>query len=791
MDAPKEAHVLFVLALLACRDRGTTPDTGESVDTADTGSPETDPLVTPGPALGDCTPQDGDQGVALSGVLLLDEGPVFGAVRFQEGEIVCAGEDCDLSGAQVICTEGVIGAGVIDAHDHMQYNTLPPWQIDPVFEDRYDWQSDGRYWDYREAFDSISDDHGCEIMRWAETRALMSGSTSAVGVYYNSCLTGGVRNLDESSGFHGLDDFEMVYSASKVTTGLDSGDTQSLNAELASGELDAALYHVAEGWDASVNSEIPYMQEIGGSGEGWVYVHASDGSTGQLAALASEGTGVIWSPRSNLALYGGTTPVAVAKRMGLKVAIGPDWTPSGSHNPREELVCADDWLTGTGTPISDREIWAMGTSQAAQVLGLEGQIGSLAVGAKADLVVFPYSDTPYRQAIDSAPEDVRLVVVDGEAVFGAPELTGAMDTQSTCEDWDVCGQTRQVCVSWDVAAVRDELEAALSPIQTEQPLDYTKELYGLTQCEADERGPCAPVSGGSEDPDGDGVTSSADLCPEVWDPQQWDHDGDGLGDFCDPCPLLPDAEDCTHDPVDIDDDGVLYDQDLCPVHYDPAQEDSDGDGKGDACDPCPDAANPGDEGCPLGVDVIQDETHPDHPEEGERLTLSGLVVTGRRSGSSGGFFVQDPALDRFAAIYIYDKGSADVAVGDEVTVSGSYLEYNGLAELESPEVQVTGTGSITPLEMDPCEVGTAGSDAEAYEGMLVVVSGVSVTDSNPDAPSDYGAFVVDDCLWVDDTLSTDYETHPAEGTAYSSITGPMTYAYSERRILPRGPEDIQ
>jgi hypothetical protein len=58
---------------------------------------------------------------------------------------------------------------------------------------------------------------------------------------------------------------------------------------------------------------------------------------------------------------------------------------------------------------------------------------------------------------------------------------------------------------------------------------------------------------------------------------QDDTDGDGLGDVCDP---------------DIDDDGLPNEEDDCPYAYDPLQEDSDEDGVGDACDNCPDVYNP-------------------------------------------------------------------------------------------------------------------------------------------------------------------------------------------------------
>src|SRR5262249_41512083 len=37
--------------------------------------------------------------------------------------------------------------------------------------------------------------------------------------------------------------------------------------------------------------------------------------------------------------------------------------------------------------------------------------------------------------------------------------------------------------------------------------------------------------------DSDGVPDAEDNCPELWNPSQTDSDGDGLGDVCDPCPL--------------------------------------------------------------------------------------------------------------------------------------------------------------------------------------------------------------------------------------------------------------
>lgn len=74
------------------------------------------------------------------------------------------------------------------------------------------------------------------------------------------------------------------------------------------------------------------------------------------------------------------------------------------------------------------------------------------------------------------------------------------------------------------------------------------------------------------DSDGDGVSDCADQCPGTPD---IDSDGDGVLDCNDQCPGSPD--------IDSDGDGLLDCLDNCPALTNPAQEDCDGDGVGDAC----------------------------------------------------------------------------------------------------------------------------------------------------------------------------------------------------------------
>jgi hypothetical protein len=105
------------------------------------------------------------------------------------------------------------------------------------------------------------------------------------------------------------------------------------------------------------------------------------------------------------------------------------------------------------------------------------------------------------------------------------------------------------------------------------------------------------------DSDGDGYYNHMDNCPSDYNPGQEDSDGDGLGDACD-----------DFDGVDTDGDGWGDDEDNCPNVENPLQTDTDNNGIGDACesndwdndghdndaDNCPEDPNPDQ----LNTDVI-------------------------------------------------------------------------------------------------------------------------------------------------------------------------------------------
>ena len=187
-------------------------------------------------------------------------------------------------------------------------------------------------------------------------------------------------------------------------------------------------------------------------------IHAAGLLPEDFDVLARQHGSMVWSPLSNLLLYGGTARVDAARAAGVTIGIGSDWSPTGSKNLLGELKVASLYsqhaLAGRFSP---RDLVAMATKDAAHILKWDSALGSLEAGKRADLLVISgKGGDPYDALLRAKETEILLVMINGVARYGAPAPMAklAPDDQTV----KVGGETRRLYLKQesgdpDVAAV--------------------------------------------------------------------------------------------------------------------------------------------------------------------------------------------------------------------------------------------------------------------------------------------------------------------------------------------------
>ncbi|HEY7099772.1 MAG TPA: amidohydrolase family protein [Terriglobales bacterium] len=399
-----------------------------------------DPLTGPKQALrGRVVTMDDAFTVRADAIVYIEQGCVI-AVQ-DRGQPVPTGFD----GVNVVETGGTLFPGLIDLHNHLSYNALPLWSPVPKrFVHRDQWSV---HKDYRPLISGpmtvigeYRDSSGQPallpaLVRYVECKCLLGGVTTSQGIKLNSnagithFYRGLVRNVEQT------DDPALSVAQARIAD-VDAKDAKGFLKRL-NKEDSCFLLHLSEGvTDASrPNDSVARKHFLAlevAPGE-WALndrfagIHAAGLLPEDFDVLGPKGS-MVWSPLSNLLLYGGTARVDAARAARVKIGLGSDWSPTGSKNLLGELKVA--WLYSLHVLsglLSARDLVAMATTEAARILKWDGAVGTIAPGARADLLVIDEkTGDPYDALIRAKETNIHLVMINGVARYGTPGLMTAL-----------------------------------------------------------------------------------------------------------------------------------------------------------------------------------------------------------------------------------------------------------------------------------------------------------------------------------------------------------------------------
>ena len=417
--------------------------------------PVIDPLTGPKQALaGFVVTMDDAFTIRPDGIVYIDQG-CFVAVQ-DRAQPAPPG----FAGVPVVETGGILFPGLIELHNHLCYNALPLWSPVPKrFQHRDQWSN---YKDYRPMISGpmtvIGESRNSlgqaallpALVRYVECKCLLGGVTTTQGIMLASnagvqrFYRGLIRNVEQT------DDPTLAEAQGRIADVV-AKDARKFLTRLQK-ENSCFLLHLSEGvtdpaQPLSIARKHFLALEIK-KGE-WALnatfcgIHSAGLLPEDFDVLAQQQSSMVWSPLSNLLLYGGTARVEAARAAGVKIGLGSDWSPTGSKNLLGELKVA--WLYSQQVLnglFTTRDLVAMATRDAAHILKWNGLLGTIAAGARADVLVIDGTGDPYDALVHAKETDIRLVMINGVARYGVPALMGLLSPDD--QTVTVGGQSRKL-----------------------------------------------------------------------------------------------------------------------------------------------------------------------------------------------------------------------------------------------------------------------------------------------------------------------------------------------------------
>ncbi len=325
------------------------------------------------------------------------------------GRLPAAAPRIDLAGHLVV-------PGLINAHDHLQLNTIPPLPHAQAFPNSYAWVA---------AF-------APHFQNPAVAAAV--GVPSALRHWHGGLknLLSGVTTVAHHDPWHAaLDDPAFPVGLVRGlgwSHSLGLGHTHAAAAGLprygppvcasfaATPAQQPWIIHLAEGTDVLAAAELAQLDALGCLAANTLLVHGVGLTPTDIDRVIERGAAVIWCPASNLEMLGRTLDPARLQAAG-RLTLGSDSRLTGARDLLDELLVAR-----AHSHLAPPELLRLVTADAGRLLRLP-DLGQLAPGSPADcLIVRQTSADPYQSIIGAQRRDLRAVVRAGQPLIADPDL---------------------------------------------------------------------------------------------------------------------------------------------------------------------------------------------------------------------------------------------------------------------------------------------------------------------------------------------------------------------------------
>lgn len=405
-----------------------------------------------------CTLSGAGNGQTIRGNIISD-GKLYvggGLLIGSDGRIKAAG--CHLPQTATVtldCPGSLISAGFLNLHEHIDYSyQQPPHPPILKWVHRHEWRKLSAA---ERGFEGGSPEDKtvkAEVSERAMLRHALSGSTAISGAKDYSAF---LRNLKLDSGPLATPVGKPVLDSTFPLN--DAGSKQWPSAPCTAEQIGAItvvkdnpfIPHVGEGINDGARYEVDcVLDAIHGKATPNAFIHGVAIDDAQTERLKAQQVAVVLSPRSNFQLYGATAPLAKLKAAGITLAMGTDWSPSGSLTQLDEARCLARYNRNS---LHDLFSWSdlhrMMAENGAKAVGLQGQVGKLAVGEYADIVIL---DSAGRRSLgdvleNSALKETLAVFIAGRAASFPSAWAGKLPQLDNCapDSRNLCGQQRTVC----------------------------------------------------------------------------------------------------------------------------------------------------------------------------------------------------------------------------------------------------------------------------------------------------------------------------------------------------------